>query len=139
MISLEPPFLVLDGYPVLPDHAEPLLWHVMPSRPALVLRDGHPGLDLTLYADNAAGSAAVSGGILGLAVDLAIPQDVLDSLPGRIQAARRLTGTPRVVPVAFESGTVELAVLGRTSAPPTAGSAASGKEGEEEEVIVVTP
>jgi hypothetical protein len=126
VISLEPPFLVLDGYPVLPDHAEPLLWHVMPSRPALVLRDGHPGLDLTLYADNAAGSAAVSGGILGLAVDLAIPQDVLDSLPGRIQAARRLTGTPRVVPVAFESGTVELAVLGRTSAPPTAGSAAPG-------------
>jgi hypothetical protein len=126
MISLEPPFLVLDGHAVLPDHQDELLWHVMPTAPGLVLREGRPALDLTVFADDGAGEAAISGGFLTVAVDLAIKPEVLADLPGRIQAARGLPGTPQVTPVAFESGTVELAVLGRTSAPQPNGSAAPG-------------
>ncbi len=126
MISLEPPFLVLEGHAVLPDHQDELLWHVMPTAPSLVLREGRPALDLTLFADDGAAEAAISGGFLTLAVDLAIAPEVLADLPGRIQAARGLSGAPRVTPVAFESGTVELAVLGRTSASQPDGSAAPG-------------
>ena len=94
----------------------------MPSRPPWCSGTG-TGLDLTLYADNAAGSAAVSGASR-LAVDLAIPRDVLDSLRGgsrRPGASPARPGSSRWPSSPAPSSSP---VLGRTSAPPTAGSAA---------------
>ncbi|HEX2704839.1 MAG TPA: hypothetical protein VHM65_03710 [Candidatus Lustribacter sp.] len=126
MLSLEPPYPVIGGYALLPDHADPLLYYAMPAGPRLAMLDTGPALNLTLYADSGAGAARTSGGILSMTTELVVPGDVLAALPGQLASVRGITGTPRVVPVSFESGTVELAVLGRTSTPPAQGSAAPG-------------
>lgn len=126
MLALQPPYPVIDGYALLPDHADPLLWYAVPSAPRLALRDGVPALHLTLYADDGAGQQRLSGGILSLTTELVVPDDVLAGLGARLASLRGIPGSPRVVPVSFDSGSVELAILGRTAAPPAGGSAAPG-------------
>ncbi|MET0789213.1 MAG: hypothetical protein ABWY33_08225 [Cellulomonas sp.] len=127
MLALSPPYPVVDGYALLPDHADPGLWYVLPSAPQLAVRDGIPALSLTQYLGQGAGAAKVSGGILSLTTQLFVPPDVLEALPARLADVRGVAGSAlRVVPAPLDTGTVELVVLGQTSTPPTEGSAAPG-------------
>lgn len=127
MITLEPPYPVVDGYALLPDHADPGLFYALPTEPSLAMADGRPALSLIQYLGGGAGAAKISGGILQLTTELVIPPEVLATLPAGVARQRNLTGRePRVVPVTFDTGTVELTVLGRTNTPPPDGSAAPG-------------
>ncbi|WP_456846235.1 hypothetical protein [Cellulomonas sp. P5_C6] len=127
MLSLAPPYPVVDGYALLPDHADPGLWYVLPSAPQLAVHDGIPALSLTQYLGGGTGAATVSGGILSLTTQLMVPPDVLEALPARLADVRGVHGTGlRVVPAPLETGSVELVVLGQTSTPPKEGSAAPG-------------
>ncbi len=127
MQTLEPPYPVVDGYALLPDHADPALWYALPIGPRLAMVGGRPQLSLTQYLGGGAGSAKIAGGILQITTELAIDDDVLAALPAKL-AARLGPGkpTPIVTPLQFDSGTVEIAVLGRTNAPQPEGSAAPG-------------
>lgn len=126
MIVLRPPYPVVDGHVLLPDHADPALFHVLPAAPSLALTaDGTPELTLTQHLGGGAGAATVSGAILQLTTELATPDELLATL-----AARTGVDGARVQPVAFDTGTVELTVLGRTNAPPADGSAAPGGDFE---------
>jgi len=127
VLTLDPPYPVVDGYALLPDHADPGLFYALPAAPSLALVDGRPQLSLIQYLGGGAGAAKVSGGILQLTTELQVPPAVLAALPGKLARTRGISGAePRVVPVAFDAGTVELAVLGKTNAPPPDGSAAPG-------------
>lgn len=126
MLSLEPPYQVLEGHAILPDHEDPGLRYAMPVGPRLAEREGEPAFDLTLYADSGAGAQRTTGGILTLTTELVVPDDVLGSLAARLSDPAGGGPSVRVAPVSFDSGTVELAVLGRTSVAPPSGSAAPG-------------
>ena len=127
MLTLEPPYPVVDGYALLPDHADPGLFYALPSAPSLAMVDGRPALSLIQYLGGGAGAAKISGGILQLSTELLVPPADLAALPGKLARLRGTGGaSPRVVPVQFDSGTVELTVLGQTNVPPPEGSAAPG-------------
>lgn len=126
MLSLEPPFVAVEGAAAFADHADPQLWHAISLRPTLAVIDDRPAFELTLFADDVAGPGHVSGGFLNLTTELALTDQTLTAIAEAARAARPGAGTPRVVPVVFDSGSVELTVLGRTSVPPPEGSAAPG-------------
>jgi len=135
VLTLEPPYPVVDGYALLPDHADPGLFHALPAAPSLAMAGGRPALSLIQYLGGGAGASRISGGILQLTTELAVPAADLERLPARLAAWLAQTrggtgatgGRPvRVVPVTIDSGTVELTVLGRTNTPPPEGSAAPG-------------
>jgi hypothetical protein len=127
VITLDPPYPVVDGYALLPDHADPGLFYALPTAPSLAMMDGRPALSLIQYLGGGAGASKISGGILQLTTELRIPEEDLAGLGAGLSRQRNLTGRePRVIPVSFDTGTVELAVLGRTNTPPPEGSAAPG-------------
>lgn len=126
MLWLQPPFIAVEGAAAFPDHADPQLWHAVPLRPRLAVIDDRPAFELTLFADDVAGPGHVSGGFLALTTELALTEATLAAIVTAAGRARPGSGTPRVVPAAFDSGSVELTVLGRTSVPPPTGSAAPG-------------
>lgn len=126
MLSLTPPFPVVDGYALLPDHEDPGLWYAMPSAPRLAIRDGVPAISLTQYMNTAAGAGKVAGGILSMTTELSVPEDVLATLPDRLADVRGTVDRVRVVPAPFDAGQVELVVLGQASAPTEDAPAAPG-------------
>jgi hypothetical protein len=126
VLTLDPPYPVVDGYALLPDHADPELFYALPVAPNLAMVDGRPQLSLIQYLGGGAGAAKVSGGVLQLTTELQVPSADLAALGAGLARVRGLTGTPRVAPVVFDSGTVELTVLGSTNTPPPDGSAAPG-------------
>lgn len=127
MLTLVPPYPVLDGYALLPDHEDPSLWYVMPRAPRLAMRDGSPAFSLTQYLGGGAGAAKVAGGLLSLTTELSVPDDVLEALPGRLAEVHGVAPSPRVVPAPFETGAVELVVLGQGAGEPAGGSAAPAR------------
>lgn len=126
MLSLTPPFPVVDGYALLPDHADPALWYAMPSAPRLAVRDGAPALSLTQYMNTAAGAGKVAGGLLSMTTELSVPADVLATLPDRLADVQGAGDRPRVVPAPFDTGQVDLVVLGQASATTEEVPAAPG-------------
>lgn len=126
MLTLDPPYPVVDGYALLPDHADPELFYALPLAPNLAMVDGRPQLSLIQYLGGGVGAAKVSGGILQLTTELQVPPVDLAGLGAGLARVRGLPGTPRVAPVTFDAGTVELTVLGATNTPPPEGSAAPG-------------
>ena len=124
MILLSPPYQVIDGYTVLSDHADQGLFYVLPSAPRLGhTQDGRPAISLVEYLGGGTGAQQIAGGLLSLTTELAVLDEVLSTLKERIVAKNTVpSGTIRLMPVLFESGTVELVALGESSAPPSGGT-----------------
>lgn len=126
MLSLAPPYRVIDGHSVLPDHADPRVWYVLPAAPALALTaDGRPALSLVQYLGGGAGAARLAGGLLTLTTELTVPEQTLARLRdvlGRSEGAPG--GTLTVAPLLFDEGSVELVALGVNS---DAGAGATGR------------
>lgn len=124
MIHLAPPYLVIGGYTVLPDHADPGLFYVLPAAPRLARTpDDRPAFALVQFLGGGAGTRRLSGGLLTLTTELTLPDETLDALRPRVQ--QRLggdaPGTIRLQPVPFDGGTVELIALGAASGSGDAG------------------
>ncbi|MFZ2488248.1 MAG: hypothetical protein WAZ19_09005 [Anaerolineae bacterium] len=116
MLSFTPPYHVVNGYTVLPDHADETLFYVLPAAPQLALRtDGSPDLALLQYLGGGAGAARLAGGLLTLSSALMIPDDVLEQLRRPVMQRLNLPAPPRLIPALFESGSVELIALGSAS------------------------
>lgn len=122
MISLNPPYAVIDGYTLLPDHADPGLFYALPPAPRLSAVDGRPAFSLLQYLGRGAGAAKLEGGILTLTTELETPPEMLASLPERLRDRLGEAAPPelRVTPVLFDDGVVELIALGQSSAPGAA-------------------
>jgi len=126
VLSLAPPFLMINGVSVFADHVDELQWYYQPLSPRLVTRleNGReiPAFSLIRFKDG----SGPSGGLLNFDVDLRIDQGVLAEVARGIRAAKHLRDTPRLAPVPLESGTVKLLILGHDSAhtpPPSDGGA----------------
>jgi hypothetical protein len=124
MIHLNPPYAVVDGYTVLPDHADPSLFYVLPRSPRLAMTpEGRPSFSLLQYLGGGAGDQRVAGGLLTLGTELSISDEEMAALNPKVKA-RLAGGESDIVlsPVLFDEGIVELIALGSTSAAPVEGA-----------------
>lgn len=131
MISLTPPYRVIDGHTVLSDHADPSLYYVLPPAPSLARGpDGLPALSLVEFQGGGSGAKKIEGGLLTLTTELRVPDDALDRLRGRVAAAaNRAAGEIRLEPVLFDTGSVELVALGAASGIPSSDAGGGSTSG----------
>jgi hypothetical protein len=131
MLSLAPPYHQIGGYTLLPDHADGRRWYVLPTAPTLARTpDGWPAFSLVQYLGGGAGAAKVAGGLLTLTTELTVPEDALALLRAELgQLVGHSAAELELMPVFFDSGTVELIALGKASTPssptPTGDTAAT--------------
>lgn len=122
MLYLNPPFPVISGVALFPDHANPLQWYFMPASPRLsTIPDpstgqARPSLHLIKFR----GDAGV-GGFLDFDVNIGIEESVLDDVRQQLRGAqfKLPPGTIKLSPVPLSGGTVKLLVLGQESPAPT--------------------
>ncbi|HEX6755508.1 MAG TPA: hypothetical protein VF109_06135 [Mycobacteriales bacterium] len=119
MLTFDTPYEVVDGYTLLADSDDPAQWYAVAPAPALAVgRDGRPELSILQYLGGA-GSDRLAGAVVTLATVLAVPDDVLASLAAKLRArlgAARVPDGVRISPARYDSGTVELVVLGTSAA-----------------------
>ena len=130
MLSFTPPYYLIDGYTLLPDHADPGLFYVLPAVPRLAQTPDHQAaFSLVQFLGGGAGASKIAGGLLTLSTELSVPEEVLPTL--RSQLAAKLPGESRdrlqLMPVLFDEGTVELIALGSSSQAPATPSTSSFK------------
>ena len=109
------------GYTLLRDHEDASIVHVLPPAPRLATTaDGAPALSLVQYLGGGARADRLAGGILSLTTKLEVSDADLSVLAERLRGrpGDEASGEFRLQPVAFDSGTVELVVLGARSAVP---------------------
>ncbi len=118
MLFLRPPFHIINGVTVFPDHAREDVWHYAPAVPHLTLRadpvtgDMIPQFQLLKFRNDAAG---LGGGFLNFSVDLSISQDVMDEVRSELRRIHGLRDGPQMSPITFEDGDVQLMILGAQS------------------------
>jgi hypothetical protein len=124
MLYLNPPYFVINGVSVFPDHLDPLQFYYLPMMPRLTTaRDSASGLDLPqIQLIEYAGSAG-TGGFINFDVNIGIDQDKLDDVTAQLRRQAHLSDAPRLSPVTFVDGTVRLLILGAESPEPPAPSA----------------
>ncbi|WP_158895891.1 hypothetical protein [Amycolatopsis anabasis] len=114
MLSEKPPFYLIDGVSILPDHADPLQFYYQPLSPRFVTRtEGAleiPQLLLLEYR-----SAGPSGGFLNFDVHLGLSPERTRDLEDQLADLARLRQRPRLSPVPVVGGSVTLTLLGRQS------------------------
>lgn len=123
MLYLNPPYFVINGVSVFSDHQDPLQFYYLPMYPHLTTDSvggvAQPRIQLIEYT----GSAG-TGGFINFDVNLGVPEDVLSDVSNQLQRKANLSDKPRLSPVTFVDGSVQLVILGAQSpaAPSTSGS-----------------
>ncbi|AOY59977.1 hypothetical protein [Desulfococcus multivorans] len=124
MLFLKPPYLIIEGVAVFPDHANERQFYYLPAMPRIstvfdptVGPDGAqiPQISLIRFRD-----APQNGGFLTFQVDLGIDRERLDTIAAEYKRITRLRDNPIPAPVILENGTVQLIILGETTPPPPA-------------------
>lgn len=105
MITFRPPYQIFDGITLLPDHSDDNVRYVIPSRPQLGLTtNGRPDFSLIQYLGGGVADDKIAGGLLTFSAELISPIAVLaDQVDFELY------------PVMFDTGQVELIVLGVSS------------------------
>ncbi|MBD2056043.1 hypothetical protein H6F88_08440 [Oculatella sp. FACHB-28] len=122
MLYLNPPYYIIEGVTVYPDHADPTQFHYLPAMPHLttefdsVVGQEIPQLSLLKYRGEAG-----SGAFLNFEVNLGINQEKLEEVQRKLQQLHGLRDTPRMSPVMVEDGQVRLMILGKQSPDSTNG------------------
>lgn len=126
MLYEAPPFYMINGVSIMPDHADPLQFYYMPLAPRFVTRkDGAlevPQLLVIKYR-----SATRAGGFADFDVHLGMSEQELEAMRAQLQALAGLDALPKLSPVPVVDGSVKLMLFGRMSgeeaddddAPPT--------------------
>jgi hypothetical protein len=119
MLYLNPPYHIIDGVSLLPDHEDPLQYYFMPLSPHLtMLTDSATGqkvpqLQVIMYT----GSTA-SGGFLNFDCNLGATEEHLAEIGEQLRDRERLPGLPKLAPVPLVDGSVRMMLLGKESPPP---------------------
>jgi hypothetical protein len=118
--------LTVEGVTVFADHADPRQFWYLPAPVALAGRDGVPQFTLIRYRPAVADAGVQGGGFLMMEVELRLDPGVEQKILSAV--SRFSDGTPRLTPVPFDDGTVQVVALniqggGGTNAPaPPAGA-----------------
>lgn len=122
MLYLHPPYPLIRGVALFPDHADPLQWYFMPAAPRLssipdpTAGTSRPSLQLIKFRGDAG-----TGGFLNFDVNIGVDEDVLDEIRGELRSPqfKLPPGTIKLSPVPLTDGTVRLLILGQESPSPT--------------------
>jgi hypothetical protein len=118
MLYFNPPYFVINGISVFPDHLDPLQFYYLPMGPHFttdtVNGAPRPRLQLIEYT----GSAG-TGGFINFDVNLGLADGALSDLANELQRQAKLSQLPRLSPVTFVDGWVKLVILGSQSPVPT--------------------
>ncbi len=116
MLYLHPPYHVINGVTLLPDHEDPLQYYYQPLAPRLVTQHDAalgmevPALQLIKYMGEAG-----SGGFLNFDVHLGLSGEELAAVRQELRRLEGLSEPPRLGPVPLVDGTVRLMMLGKAS------------------------
>lgn len=118
MVYLNPPFYLINGVTLLPDHADPLQWYYMPLGPHFtMIQDASgqmvPSLQLIMYT----GSAG-NGGFINCDVNIGLDPGALDDIASALRSKANLSDKPRLVSLPVVDGSVNMILLDKQSAPP---------------------
>ncbi|MET1053549.1 MAG: hypothetical protein ABWX65_13010 [Mycetocola sp.] len=116
MLYLKPPFHIIEGTAVFPDHANETQFYFLPAMPHLTtLRDPVTGLDIPQLQLIKFRGEAGTGGFLTFEVNLGLEQERIDAIAAELKTIHRLRDNPVLAPAILEGGTVRLIILGRAS------------------------
>ena len=130
MLYLNPPYHVVNGISLLPDHVDPLQFYFLPLAPHLtMLTDSATGqripqLQVIMYA----GSTA-AGGFLNFDCNLGVTDEELEAVREELRDRAQLRDVPKLTPVPFVDGSVRMMLLGKESPPPPDAEKPKGQAG----------
>ena len=123
MLVLGSKTVTVEGVTVYADHADPNQFWYLPAPVSLAERDGVPQFTLIRFRPAVASAGVEGGGFLMMEVELRLDPEVERQI--RQAVSRFSEGTPRLTPVPFDDGTVQVMALnlqgsGGTNAAPAA-------------------
>lgn len=114
MLYLNPPFYVIEGVSLFPDHADRLQYYYLPLMPHLTtLKDGSSGKPIPQIQLIKYRGKAGNGGFLNFDVNVGIEEDLLSKVRTKLRQAAGLDQDPRLAPVQLIDGSVKLLLLGK--------------------------
>ena len=128
MIYLNPPFPIINGVSLFPDHADPLQFYFLPLMPKLTMvkdpasGEATPQIQLLKYR-----GMAGDGGFLNFDCNIGVDDSQLADIKGELKRTLHLSADPKLSPVPLIDGTVKMMLFGQeSSAPPAPGAKTTG-------------
>jgi hypothetical protein len=109
MLYLNPPYHIINGVALLPDHEDEGQWYYLPVAPHLTtVLDPDLGVNIPqIQILNFRGGAG-NGGVLNFDVNLGLEQEALEEIRSEIRRLQRLSAEPRLSPAPLVDGTVKM-------------------------------
>src|SRR5215470_11018611 len=116
--------ITVDGVSVFPDHADPQQFWYLPAPVGLAkLADSdEPQFLLMMYAPDVASAGIKGAGFLNFTSALLLTDDARQDIIGQIRAQFPAASDPRLEPVNFDEGTVQVVALGTQGGGGTVGA-----------------
>lgn len=128
MLSLDPPFNIINGVSLLPDHLDKLHYYYQPINPNLSFeKDATTGKRIPKIQVIKYRGRAGNGGSLSFDVNLGIEQSALDDIKAELKRIDRLPAQPRLSPVPLVDGSVKMMLFGAQSGDTPPGDATGPK------------
>lgn len=116
MLYLKPPFPVINGVAVFPDHANDRAFYYLPAAPHLsMVFDAAAGVEVPQISLLKFRGGAGNGGFLTFQVDLGIDQTEEEAIKGELRRLYPGDGPILLSPALIEDGSVRLIILGHAS------------------------
>ncbi|MER8842749.1 hypothetical protein [Mesorhizobium sp. M0684] len=116
MLYLKPPFHIVRGVAVFPDHANNRAFYFLPAEPHLsMVLDTATGVKVPQIQLLKFRGGAGNGGFLTFQVDLALDDGVMDDIAAELRGLYPGDGPIQLAPVILEGGSVRLIMLGRAT------------------------
>ncbi len=122
MLYLHPPFYEFEDVQIFSDFHDPLQFYYVPAAPHLATDEmGRPAIRFIAFKQNldeleADDEEAV--GVLVFDTSLGWPEQTLESVRQKLRQELELDSEPRLVPLPYRDGTVQLTFLDRKTASP---------------------
>lgn len=113
MLYLNPPFYIIDGVSIYPDHADPLQFYYLPVAPKLTkIKDEVSGQVIPQIQIIKFRGEAGNGGFLNFDVNIGVDQNKLDIISGKLRSQARLRDKPKLAPIPVIDGSVKMMLFG---------------------------
>jgi hypothetical protein len=121
MLYFNPPYPIIEGVSLLPDHADPLQWYYMPLAPHLTMVNDLPQIEVIKYRGTTDAGTPVNGGFLNFDCNIGIDESTLRKIASKLQNMFSLSDVPRLAPVQVVDGSVKMMLFGVESPQPQPG------------------
>src|SRR5882724_3442032 len=129
MLLLSTNAITVGGVTVFPDHADPTQFWYLPAPVTLAKMPGsdEPQFLLIEYAPDVASSGVKGVGFLNVTLALMLSDDTREDIMGQIRDQfPNAGGSPKLTPVPFDEGTVQIVMLDMQGSGGTMSSAPPG-------------